>query len=221
MQNQRGRLIVIEGIDGSGKSTLAKKLHTYFGQQEIDTILTKEPGGSPLGTALRTILQERHVAACPKAEYLLFAADRAQHMHEIIMPALTKGTHVLSDRMGDSSIVYQGYARGLSIDMITQINQWAMQDMQPDVTIFVDVPVTVAQQRWAARNEALSAFEKEHETFMQRVRDGFHALYKTRKNVIMIDGTASADTVFQQTITALTQWLQHEKSSFSSSTLAR
>src|SRR5438067_1616217 len=110
----QGMLITIEGIDGSGKSTLAKNLYQHLIANDVDALLTREPGATPLGKALRTILQEKNVAVCDQAEYLLFAADRAQHFKDTIIPALAKGTVVISDRMADSSLVYQGYGRGLN-----------------------------------------------------------------------------------------------------------
>ena len=133
---QSGLLITIEGIDGSGKSTLAKNLTTYL-QREYETVLTKEPGGSALGKQLRTLLQTQPVPITPLAEYLLFAADRAQHFHEVIIPNLKKGRIIISDRMADSSIVYQGYGRGLDREKIKYVNQWAMQGVQPDITFYV------------------------------------------------------------------------------------
>jgi dTMP kinase len=206
MHTYNGLLIALEGIDGSGKSTLAKLIAEQL-SKEYPVLLTKEPGGTPLGVELRTILQQRAVHACPLAEYLLFAADRAEHFEQRVIPALTSGKLVISDRMADSSLVYQGFARGLDITMIQQVNAWAMQQHKPDVTIFVDVPLTVACKRWALRNEALSAFELEHDYFMDRVSSGFHALYKDRADVILIDGTQTPDVMCTMTIERLAPWI--------------
>jgi dTMP kinase len=203
-----GLLITLEGIDGSGKSTLAQKLFAHFAQL-YPTTITKEPGATPLGTSLRTLLQERTTAICPRAEFLLFAADRAQHLHTVVIPALQAGKVVISDRMADSSLVYQGYARGLDRTMITSVNRWAMQECTPDVTIFVDVPTATARMRWRLRNQALSSFEQEHETFMERVRDGFHALYKDRTDVILVDGTQDINQVFSSALALLAPWIAH------------
>ena len=117
-QLKHGILIAVEGIDGSGKSSFAKNLTEFFTSHDIATCLTKQPGGTPLGKQLRHILQTQSVPLCSKAEYLLFAADRAQHMHEVIAPALQEKKIVISDRLADSSIIYQGYGRGLEIPTI-------------------------------------------------------------------------------------------------------
>jgi dTMP kinase len=107
----RGKFITIEGIDGCGKSTLAENLTGALTKIGAPVLLTKEPGGSELGKSLRKILQEQHYPVCDKAEYLMFASDRAQHYKQLIQPALAAGKIVISDRWGDSSVAYQGYGR--------------------------------------------------------------------------------------------------------------
>src|SRR3972149_5899470 len=123
-------LITLEGIDGSGKSTLAKKMADTL----HNVVLTKEPGGSALGKKLREILQMQPVPITPIAEFLLFAADRAQHFDEVVIPALEQNKIVISDRMADSSLVYQGYGRGINMENIKLVNKWVMQDITPDIT---------------------------------------------------------------------------------------
>ncbi len=223
MQNKTGLLIALEGIDGSGKSTLARLLEQQLSSMQYPVLLTKEPGGTPLGKELRTILQQRNVHACPLAEYLLFAADRAEHFEQLVIPALASGKLVISDRMADSSLVYQGFARGLDIDMIKQVNAWAMQGYRPDVTIFVDVPLQVACARWAERNQELSAFEREHDYFMDRVRSGFHALYKDRSDVILIDGTQSPNDLCTTALELLAPWISRyaQQANSAGTTMAR
>lgn len=203
LMNKNGLLIAIEGIDGSGKSTLAKELYNHLCAKNMQVLLTKEPGDTPLGAMIRSLVQEQHVAICPKAEYLLFAADRAQHAQQVILPALAQGKIVISDRMGDSSIAYQGYARGLEIDMIKTINRWALNECMPNLTIFVKIDPTIARQRYIERSNHLSAFEKEEELFMRKIHDGFCDLYKNRSDVIVIDGNQSRQLVVEQTLLAL------------------
>src|SRR5262245_6758669 len=110
--NYPGILITLEGIDGSGKSSIARELHTFFSSQ-YQTVLTKEPGGTPLGQRLRDLLQYQDIPVVAKAQYLLFAADRAQHFAYVVVPSLEQKCLVISDRMADSSIVYQGHGHGL------------------------------------------------------------------------------------------------------------
>lgn len=214
--NKQGLLIAIEGIDGSGKSSLAQQLYKLL-QQQYRVLLTKEPGSTALGKEIRSIVQEQKMSICPKAEYLLFAADRAQHMQEVIAPALLQQQIVISDRMGDSSIVYQGYARGLDISMIKTVNNWALNNRSPDVTIFVEVDPLIARQRCIERNLALTAFEKEDEQFMHTVHRGFKELYKNRQDVILIDGNQSKNAVIHQAYNALKPWLTHYEQNAGSS----
>lgn len=200
-----GTLIVIEGIDGSGKSTLAQALAAMMQENGRSVVLTKEPGGSNLGKTLRTILHERPVAICPTAEYLLYAADRAQHFQETIIPALTQGATVISDRMADSSLVYQGYGRGLDKTMIANVNQWAMQNIVPDIVIYIKIDPATAASRLKNR-ETLSVFEKERHDFTNRLIAGFDELFKERSNVITIDGTLSPQEVTQIAYQKVQSW---------------
>lgn len=202
-----GFLCSFEGLDGSGKTTLIHAVYEYFRAQNRPVLLTKEPGASDLGKVLRTIVQEKKVNVCPEAEFLLFAADRAQHMKEIILPALEKGTIVFSDRMNDSSLAYQGYGRGLDQHMITTINAWVMQQRMPDLVVYVRVTPDVAMQRIMKRNIVPTAFEKEKEDFIMRVYQGFEEIFKTKKNGIIIDGMQSEEEVRTQTIQAISAWL--------------
>jgi dTMP kinase len=208
---QRGVLIALEGIDGSGKSTLAKNLSDYFTQEQVPTLLTKEPGGTLLGQQLRKILQTQPTPVAPKAEFLLFAADRAQHMQERIQPALKDMMLVLSDRMADSAVAYQGYGRGLDIQTIRDVNDWAMNGVKPDVTIYLRIDLETSLERINKRNEALTAFEQEKKDFFQRVITAFDELYKDRTDVIILDGHLSPDTLVKESTQKVIAWLkQHQ-----------
>lgn len=204
-----GLFIAIEGIDGSGKSTLAKNLHELLTQKKYHSLLTRQPGGTELGKKLRTLLQHQDTPLNPKAEYLLFAADRAQHMSEIIKPYIEQKYIVISDRMADSSIAYQGFARGLSIELITQINSWALDNTYPDITIFVHIPVDIAFERLHKRNIAISAFEKKE--FLQKVSDGFTQIYAQKNNVIQLDGMQNEHLLAQNALAQIEQWIQKNK----------
>ncbi len=203
-------LICIEGIDGSGKSTLAQRLAQLLQKSGKTVLLTKEPGGSALGKQLRTILQTQPMPINPVSEFLLFAADRAQHVQEVIKPALAQGTIVITDRMGDSSLVYQGYGRGIDKQMIKQVNAWALQGITPDLTLYVKIDGTTAAQRVQNRG-ALSAFEKEQKEFVDRLITGFNELYQDRTDVITLDGTQTPDNVILTAGKALSQWMNQHR----------
>ncbi len=202
---RKGILIAIEGIDGSGKSTLAHNISTRLREQGFDTTLTKEPGASELGKEVRKLIQTQIIPLTPKAEYLLFAADRAQHFAELIIPSLEQKKLIISDRMSDSSLTYQGYGNGLDLEMITTINNWTMSTIIPDITVFVRVPVELALER-AKKRGALSAYEK-RENFLYRVAHGFEELYKNRNDVMIVDGTQSPESLTTQVCNTITEWI--------------
>ncbi|HJM69050.1 MAG TPA: dTMP kinase [Candidatus Babeliales bacterium] len=200
-----GLLISVEGIDGCGKSTFLKNLQQKLEEHGIQPVVTKEPGGSPLGKLLRQIILKKEVPLCSKSEFLLFASDRAQHTEQIVEPALKDNKVVISDRMGDSSIVYQGYARGLDIDMIKTINAWATGGRTADIVFYLDIDVPTAFKRVYERNEELTSFEREHEDFMYKVKKGFDELFSKRDNVVKIDAHQTPDTIAQQAVDVILQ----------------
>jgi dTMP kinase len=198
-----GLLITLEGIDGSGKSTLASALHDALKHKNIPAILTREPGGSDLGKHLRAMLQERHVPLCPKAEYLLFAADRAQHMHDVIIPHLQEHKIIISDRMADSSLVYQGYGRGLNLDFIEMVNCWSMDNIKPDLTIYLKISPEQARKRLEIRSEKLTVFEQEIDSFRERLVKGFETIFAKRTNVVTLDAQLSIEELTDKALNAI------------------
>jgi dTMP kinase len=202
----KGMLIAIEGIDGSGKSTLAKNLATLLSENQYPTLLTREPGGTPFGKKVREMLQTQGALLSAQAQYLLFAADRAQHFNELVIPALENNTIVVSDRLSDSSLAYQCYGNGLDINHVRTINTWAMQSIVPDLTIFVKIDVHTALER-AAQRGALSHFEKA--AFLEKVAAGFEELYKNRADVIVLDGTLAENVIAQQAFDAVKTYLKN------------
>lgn len=205
-QLKSGILIAIEGIDGSGKSTLAKNIFSSLEQQGFNTALTKEPGDSQLGKEIRELVCNQNIPISPKAQYLLFAADRAQHFTELIIPALKNNKLIICDRLSDSSLAYQSYGNSIDIEMVRKINTWSMQAIVPDLTIFVRIPVEIALERCNKRG-SLSAYEKKE--FLQRVADGFEEIYKNRENdVIIVNGTESPETLNKTVCEAITQWIK-------------
>ncbi len=204
-QLKNGILISIEGIDGSGKSTLSKNLSQAFCKNDYDALLTNEPGDTPLGKKIRELVQQKNAACCAKAEFLLFAADRAQHFEELIIPALAQKKLIFSDRMADSSLAYQGFGRGLDKKYICTVNTWAMNNVKPHLTLFVKVPVAIALERVAKRNQETTLFEKKE--FLEHVAAGFEELYKNRTDVILLNGTQTIEELTKQAYTALESWI--------------
>ncbi|MCB9493000.1 MAG: dTMP kinase [Epsilonproteobacteria bacterium] len=200
IMEKKGFLIAIEGIDGSGKTTLSTKLAQALEQQGITTLVTKEPGGSKLGKEIREIVHTQKDLVCDKAEFLLFAADRAQHFHEEVMPALEQGTVVISDRLSDSSLAYQGFGRGLDCQIIATINTWAMNERKPDLVLYVKIDIETAIKRITQRNLKLTSFEQEKREFWEKVSNGFDQLFADRTEVVVIDGSLAPDDVCQQAV---------------------
>ena len=165
----RGRLLAFEGIDGCGKSIQAGAVAGVLGAR-----LTHEPGATPLGAALRHLLLAPDAPPVAlRAEALLMAADRAEHIERIVAPALEEGTWVVSDRFSGSTLAYQGYGRGLDVEELRRVVQWATAGLVPDLSVLIDVPVEVAQARLAS--SAPDRLERLGPEFAQRVRQGFLA----------------------------------------------
>lgn len=197
-----GLLIGIEGIDGCGKSTFATKLAQALELNGLLPVLTREPGGTKFGLQLRQILQYRDDLGVldHKAEYLLFAADRAQHVTQVIKPNLQAGKVVISDRTGDSSLVYQGYGRGLDLEMIRQINHWAMSGVKPNLIIYLKIDAHTAQTRVQKRAEKPTAFEEAGAKFLEKLINGFEKLYTGRNDVLILDGNLSTTSLVAQAV---------------------
>lgn len=182
--------IALEGLEGCGKST-----HTLRLGQHLDAVVTREPGGTAIGAQLRSILANPdNVELDFRTEALLMAADRAQHMSEVIAPALQRGKHVVSDRSIYSTLAYQGYGRQLGTTNLLAISSWALKDRLPDIVIYIDVPTPVLNERLAKRD--LDRFEREGPEFFARIADGFRELKEADpERWIVIDGTMTKDEV--------------------------
>ncbi len=165
-----GKFITFEGIDGAGKSTHLDWLANRLRAQGHGIVVTREPGGTPLGEKLREILlsQPMHL----ETEALLMFAARREHLDKVIRPALDAGKWVISDRFGDASFAYQGGGRGLDENKLLALEQWVQEGLQPDLTLLFDVPVEVGRQR-LANNATLDRFEQEKQDFFQRVRESY------------------------------------------------
>jgi len=167
-----GLFITVEGIDGAGKTTHLKWLGEYFEARQRPVVLTREPGGTPLGEALRGLLLDSDHPIAPETEALLMFAARREHLDRVILPALEQNQVVLCDRFTDATFAYQGWGRGVSLERLEILEAWVQRGLQPDLTVLFDVPVAVGQQR-LGRERALDRFERERADFFERVRAGY------------------------------------------------
>ena len=194
--------IAFEGSEGCGKSTHSRRL-----AEALDAVLTRETGGTPVGERLREILHDVTLTDLDaRAEALMIAADRSQHMATVVLPALEHGRHVVSDRSVFSSLAYQGYGRGLNLDEIRKINAWAIRDRWPDLVILLEVPAAELERRLTTRD--LDRFEREDAAFHQRVATGF-ADFATADpdRWVRVDATLPKDTVTALIRSAVTERL--------------
>ena len=192
----RGKFITFEGADGSGKTTQIELIKKYLEEQGHEVLLTREPGGSNLGNKIREILLHYDGEVDSLCELLLYMADRAQHVKKVILPALEAGKIVLCDRYIDSSVSYQGYARGLDIERIMKLNTIATDGLEPDLTIVFDVETQTAIERVGEIKDRL---EQEGIEFHKKLRYGYLELAKKFPNRIKtVNANLSIDEVFEQ-----------------------
>lgn len=187
------KFITFEGMDGAGKSTHLNWFADAFRQRGLDVVVTREPGGTILGEQLREMLLNQSMSIGTEA--LLMFAARLEHVEQVIKPSLGMGKWVISDRFSDASFAYQGSGRGLDWGKLKQLEEWVHGDLQPDLTLFFDVPVEVARQR-LANNAALDRFEQEHVEFFERVREGYHRrIRENPRRYVVIDGAQTMNEV--------------------------
>jgi dTMP kinase len=172
-----GLFVTLEGPDGSGKTTQLKLLADWVHAQGYPLLVTREPGGTHIGEDIRDILHDcKHIEMSSHAEILLYSASRAQHVAELIRPALEAGEIVLCDRYYDSTYAYQGYGRGLPLDALRSITEFAVQGLKPDLTLYLDVPADVGLLRRERSGEAMNRLDREAVAFHERVRAGYQEL---------------------------------------------
>lgn len=175
MSSKRGKFISLEGGEGAGKSTLLAGLREHIVAHGVDLVLTREPGGTELGEAVRAIvLDPARRGMVAEAELLLMFASRAQLVREVIEPALAAGRWVLCDRFTDASYAYQGGGRGQPVERIAELERWATDGLSPDITLLLDLPVATGRARAAGRGEA-DRIEVEADVFFERVRETYRA----------------------------------------------
>ncbi|MDD3393889.1 MAG: dTMP kinase [Clostridia bacterium] len=196
----RGFFISVEGSDGSGKSTQIKKIEAYLKKMNQEILLTREPGGTVISEKIRELLLDpSNQAMKAKTEMLLYAAARAQHLEEFILPNLAQGRSVLTDRFTDSSIAYQGFGRELG-EVVAEVNFIATGGISPDITFFLELPpdVGIARKK-AEENHTMDRLEMEKQEFHQRVYNGYKTLCDLQgQRICRIDATQDIDAVFAQ-----------------------
>jgi dTMP kinase len=194
------QFVSFEGIDGCGKSTLVAELATWLNQAGIVHLKTREPGGTALGERIRELLLDPSTRAmAAPTEVLLYSASRAQHARECIAPALARGLWVLSDRYSDATLAYQGYGRGIELEFLRRLQDWATGGLSPHRTVLIDCPVEVAMERLENRTDHLDRIEREESDFHGRVRQGYLELASSEpRRFLVLDGTQPLDQVIDQ-----------------------
>jgi dTMP kinase len=183
-----GRYIAFEGVEGCGKSTHVQRLAAHLG-----AVVTREPGGTAIGVTLRAIMADPgNTSLSARAEALLMAADRAQHLREIVVPALESGRHVVSDRTAYSSLAYQGFGRQLDVEQLRRLNDFAVASRWPDLVVYLRVDLAGVRKRLAKRDT--DRFEREDDAFFERVMRGFDELAEAEPaRWLVVDGTPPKD----------------------------
>ncbi|MED3560971.1 dTMP kinase [Bacillus sp. MUM 116] len=207
---KKGIFITFEGPDGAGKTTIINMV----AQQFEDAMLTREPGGIDIAEQIRNvILNKENTAMDPRTEALLYAAARRQHLIEKVKPALEEGKVVFCDRFVDSSLAYQGYARGLGIDEVLNINQFAIENMMPDLTIYFDIEPEVGLKRINKnKGREINRLDLEDLEFHQKVRDGYYIiLERFSDRMVKIDASETLEEVFEKTIHIIKDKLEEMK----------
>jgi dTMP kinase len=199
--------VSVEGIEGSGKSTLLAGLLARLRAEGIEVEATREPGGTALGDRLRAAFVDLAVKPTPVAEAMLLNASRAQLVAEVIAPALAAGRWVLSDRFSTATLAYQGYGRRLNLEFLRGLASAAIQGVEPDLVLLIDIPVDLSHRRVAARAAATGAavdrLEREEMVFHQRVRAGYLALAATDEKIVVLDGARPPEVVLEEACAAL------------------
>ena len=189
------KFITFEGVDGAGKSTHLEWFTNILRKRGIELLVTREPGGTPLGERLREILLNEPMHA--ETETMLMFAARREHVEQVIRPALQRGIWVISDRFSDASFAYQGGGRGVPLEKLEQLEQWVHGDLQPDLTLLFDIPIEVARQR-LSNNASLDRFEQERGEFFERVRQAYLArAAKTPQRFVVIRAEQTMSEVQQ------------------------
>ncbi len=190
--------ITFEGIEGSGKTTQIKYLEAHLRKKGFRVVLTREPGGTYLGEKLRSLLLKGKVKIWPYAELFLILAQRAQHVEEVIVPSLSEGKLVLCDRFSDATLAYQGYGRGIDLNLVKNLNNIATKNVRPHLTFLIDCDVDLSLKR---RGKGRDRFEREEREFHERVRNGYLSIASSEPDRIkVIDGNKKKEALKREII---------------------
>ena len=206
--------ITFEGIEGCGKTTQIKRLARRLNDYGIQFVSTLEPGGTGIGQDIRRLLLDpRNSHLSPLAELILYAADRAQHIEEVIKPALDQGKWVICDRFFDATVAYQGSGRGMDMDLIMTLNKKVTKGIRPDITLLLDCPPEMGIERALKRNHALpqagqDRFEREKMEFHKMVRSGYLEIARNERRFSIIDATLSEDVVEEEIFKVIRPYLE-------------
>lgn len=207
---KKGLFIVFEGGEGAGKSTILDKIYDWMNEKGISCIKTREPGGIKISEQIRSIiLDNNNTEMDERTEALLYAAARRQHLVEKIIPALNEGKVVLCDRFIDSSLAYQGYARGIGMDEILEINKFAIGEYMPNLSIFFDLEPSEGLKRINIdNNREVNRLDNEKIDFHNKVREGYYkVLEKNKDRIVKVDASKSIDEVYENVKYIITEWL--------------
>ncbi len=192
----RGRFIVVEGSEGVGKTTQTRRLATFLSAQGVPLVVTREPGGTEIGEEIRSVvLRGRRGSVPPETELLLILAARAALVREVVKPALARGTWVLSDRFALSSMAYQGYGRGIALDQVSRLNEFATGGLEPDLYLVMHLDSDRARARQLRAGKVPDRFEAENRAFQEAVRRGYLEMAETMHQAVIVRGEGSLDEV--------------------------
>lgn len=201
--------VTFEGVEGSGKSTQVNMLHAHLLRMNVDVISTHEPGGTRLGEEIRRLLlnpayREMH----PMTETVLYAADRVQHVYEVIKPALDQGKVVLCDRFVDSSLAYQGVARRIGMEGVQNLNEWITDDLYPDITFLLEIPFRVGLKRLEKRKRGLDRMEGQPEAFHEQVQEAYRTMAKFFSHrFVVINGADKPENIHHRVMQELNKFI--------------
>jgi dTMP kinase len=202
-ETKKGKFITLEGPEGAGKSTQARMLAEYLQKEGLEVVRSREPGGVSIAEQLREILLDTESIIYPKTEILLYASGRAQHTQELIIPALESGKCVICERYTHASIAYQGYGRGLDMELIKQLNVISTSGLDPDFTVVLDIDVIEGLKRVRSSNRELDRLESENVEFHRRVREGYLKIASESEKVDVIDSSGETEDIHKKIVEAI------------------